>query len=78
MSCPNLPEPIQRLGELASNLWWSWHPQAEVLFQGLDPALWERIGIIRSSSSGHWRRRSLNESQQIGVPRPLSCGAQRL
>jgi glycogen phosphorylase len=44
MSCPNLPEPIQRLGELASNLWWSWHPEAEVLFLGLDPVLWERIG----------------------------------
>jgi glycogen phosphorylase len=44
MSCPNLPEPIQRLGELASNLWWSWHPQAEALFQALDPVLWERIG----------------------------------
>src|SRR5918995_1208634 len=44
MSCPNLPEPIQRLGELASNHWWSWHPPAEAPFQLPDPVLWERIG----------------------------------
>jgi starch phosphorylase len=44
MSCPDLPEPIQRLGELASHLWWSWHPEAEALFQTLDPTLWDRTG----------------------------------
>ena len=48
MSCPNLPEPIERLGELASNLWWSWHPEAEALFLGLDPVLWERIWDINA------------------------------
>lgn len=29
---PNLPERISRLGELACNLWWSWHPEARALF----------------------------------------------
>ncbi|HSF29484.1 MAG TPA: DUF3417 domain-containing protein [Candidatus Tectomicrobia bacterium] len=41
---PEPSKPIQRLGKLASNLWWSWHPQAEALFQALDAVLWERIG----------------------------------
>src|SRR5512137_1932234 len=29
---PYLPERIGRLGELACNLWWSWHPEARALF----------------------------------------------
>ncbi|MDD1761770.1 MAG: alpha-glucan family phosphorylase [Methanothrix sp.] len=29
---PYLPERISRLGELACNLWWSWHPEARALF----------------------------------------------
>jgi starch phosphorylase len=29
---PYLPERLNRLGELACNLWWSWHPEARALF----------------------------------------------
>lgn len=36
-----LPERITRLRELAYNLWWSWHEEAQVLFQRIDPLLWE-------------------------------------
>ena len=36
-----LPARLVRLGELAYNLWWSWHPEAVTLFSQLDPALWE-------------------------------------
>jgi len=32
---PGLPVRISRLGELASNLWWSWHPEARALFHML-------------------------------------------
>jgi starch phosphorylase len=32
---PYLPERISRLGELACNLWWSWHPEARAVFQML-------------------------------------------
>ena len=38
-----LPAPIAALGELASNLRWSWHPPTHDLFSGLDPQLWERV-----------------------------------
>ncbi len=38
---PILPEPLLRLRELAYNLWWSWHPEAQALFAAMDPALWE-------------------------------------
>ncbi len=40
---PRLPERIGRLEELASNLWWSWHPRARNLFRALDYPLW-RLG----------------------------------
>lgn len=33
---PYLPERIFRLGELACNLWWSWHPEARALFHMLE------------------------------------------
>ncbi|MCO6450184.1 MAG: alpha-glucan family phosphorylase [Caldilineales bacterium] len=38
---PILPEPLTRLNELAYNLWWTWSPEAQMLFERIDPALWE-------------------------------------
>lgn len=40
----DLPKRIARLGELATNLWWTWHPEATRLFGRLDYDLWERLG----------------------------------
>ncbi len=37
-----LPEQIAGLRELAYNLWWSWHPEAQALFSRIDPDLWEQ------------------------------------
>lgn len=37
----NLPRRLARLGELAYNLWWTWNPDAQRLFQRIDPDLWE-------------------------------------
>jgi len=36
-----LPRRMARLGELAYNLWWSWHPEAQEVFKAIDGALWE-------------------------------------
>jgi starch phosphorylase len=41
---PIMPPRINRLYELAYNLWWSWHPEARTLYQRLDPALWDEVG----------------------------------
>lgn len=38
---PNLPERLAGLGELAMNLWWSWHPAARMLFKMLDRQIWK-------------------------------------
>ena len=37
---PNIPEPLQPLRELASNLWLSWNFDAVMLFMRLDYDLW--------------------------------------
>ena len=39
----SVPERIAGLRNLAYNLWWSWHPEAQALFQNMDPDLWERV-----------------------------------
>jgi starch phosphorylase len=39
----DLPRRITRLGELAYNLWWTWHPNAQRLLSRIDQELWERL-----------------------------------
>ncbi len=39
-----MPEKIAGLGELAFNLWWSWHPAARMLFKTLDRQVWKESG----------------------------------
>ncbi|HDQ45280.1 MAG TPA: alpha-glucan family phosphorylase [bacterium] len=41
---PFLPERLIRLGDLAYNLWFSWHSKAVDLFKEMDQPLWERTG----------------------------------
>ncbi len=40
----SLPRRISQLGELAYNMWWTWHPDAKRLFMRIDPELWELAG----------------------------------
>ena len=45
MDSPNstkssLPQSLNRLPELARNLWWSWTLEARQLFETIDPTLW--------------------------------------
>ena len=37
----HFPSSINRLWEVAHNLWWSWHPEARALFETLDRTLWK-------------------------------------
>lgn len=39
----SLPRRIQRLGQLAYNLWWVWNPEGQSLFSALDKTLWDRV-----------------------------------
>jgi starch phosphorylase len=37
-----IPKPVQRLGELAYNLWWCWNTNARGMFKMLDQTLWKQ------------------------------------
>ena len=41
---PNIPERLRGLNEIATNLWWSWHPAARMLFKMLDRQIWKESG----------------------------------
>lgn len=38
-----LPRRINRLGELAYNLWWAWNPDAQILFSQINRTLWNQV-----------------------------------
>ena len=40
---PQLPKNINRLPEIANNLWWSWNSEFLRLFKKIDNDLWERV-----------------------------------
>ncbi|KPJ86846.1 MAG: alpha-glucan phosphorylase [Spirochaetes bacterium DG_61] len=40
----DLPERLIGISDLASNLWWSWHPEARILFKMLDRQAWKESG----------------------------------
>ena len=39
----DVPDRLGSLKEIANNLWWSWHSEAESLFRRMDPSLWEEV-----------------------------------
>ena len=41
---PDLPDELQPLRIIAMNTWFTWNPEANRLFQSLDPDLWEKYG----------------------------------
>ena len=40
---PVLPGPLAALGDLATNLRWSWHHPTQDLFASIDPEVWEEV-----------------------------------
>ena len=38
-----IPDRIARLRDLAYNLWWAWHPEAQDLYREVDADLWELV-----------------------------------
>ena len=40
---PRLPAGLERLDEIAKNLWWAWAPEARELFLRIDAELWEEV-----------------------------------
>ncbi len=41
---PQLPKSIEKLGDIANNLWWSWNTEFLKIFKQIDIDLWESCG----------------------------------
>ncbi len=41
---PQLPKRVERLSEIANNLWWTWNTEFLKLFKDIDIDLWESVG----------------------------------
>ena len=39
-----IPVELERLSEIARNIWWAWNFEATELFRDLDPELWKECG----------------------------------
>ncbi|HEV8537514.1 MAG TPA: DUF3417 domain-containing protein, partial [Bacteroidota bacterium] len=53
---------IKRLHALAHNVWWSWNPQAQQLFQELSPLIWQSsshnpVAVLSQFSEGELKAR---------------------
>ncbi len=55
-----LPPEVERVRELAYDLWWSWSPQATRLFTWIDPDHWRRyhnpVQLLINVEPQHWQR----------------------
>ncbi|MBP1613887.1 MAG: alpha-glucan phosphorylase [Bacteroidetes bacterium] len=40
----SVPAELEKLSEIARNIWWSWNYEATELFRSLDPILWKEAG----------------------------------
>ncbi|MBX0329385.1 alpha-glucan family phosphorylase, partial [Oscillochloris sp. ZM17-4] len=57
-----IPDRITRLRDLAYNLWWAWHPEAQDLYREIDPDLWELVYHNPVDFLRDVRQRKLEES----------------
>ena len=39
-----IPEELEKLSEIARNIWWAWNDDAFEMFKELDPELWSVVG----------------------------------
>ncbi|MGD9873600.1 MAG: alpha-glucan family phosphorylase [Kiritimatiellia bacterium] len=55
-----VPQEFSRLRDLAYNLWWSWTPEARLLFSNIDTYLWSRyrnpVELLINIEPHHWER----------------------
>lgn len=50
-----LPSSLSKLDEIAHNLWWAWHPEAQDIFKEIDETLWQKtqgnpVAVLQSLS----------------------------
>lgn len=62
----DIPEELARLRQLAYNFWWSWSPEARMLFSSIHPELWARyrnpVEVLMNVDPEHWDSLLLSDS----------------
>ncbi len=61
-----LPSNLTMLESIAQNLWWTWNPEAQALFERINPTLWETtnhnpVRVLREASQADFDRVSTDE-----------------
>jgi starch phosphorylase len=63
-----IPEDYGRLREIAYNLWWSWTPEARMLFSSIHPELWARyrnpVEVLLQVEPHQWESLTVNDAFQ--------------
>ena len=62
----SVPEALQKLDELAHNIWWVWNEDAKALFKEIDPEMWTRVRhnpIMMLQSLGYDKLEELSKDQ---------------
>ena len=62
----SVPEALQKLDELAHNIWWVWNEDAKALFKEIDPEMWTRVRhnpIMMLQSLGYDKLEVLSKDQ---------------
>lgn len=63
-----LPEEFGRLRDLAYNFWWSWTPEARMLFSSISPTLWARyrnpVEVLMQVEPHYWETLQLSNAFQ--------------
>ena len=65
-----LPAELERLYDLAYNLWWTWNPQVRQLFSAIDSASWSRyrnpVELLINVDHSHWESLVENDTFMQG------------
>ena len=71
----HLPAGLEKLDELAYNLWWSWTPRAQSLFSRIDSATWTRhrnpIRVLRGVGQARWAELTADEDFMVDASRVI-------
>ena len=64
---PNIPQKLSFLQTLARNIWWSWHPEAQALFERINPRLFAEMAsnplrLLSAMSQGQCEELSRDEA----------------
>ncbi|GJM22118.1 MAG: alpha-glucan phosphorylase [Planctomycetota bacterium] len=72
----DIPPELERLSELAYNMWWTWDREARALFASIDPALWGRylnpVRVLSLTRSANLKELAMDPSFRARVHAVLS------